>query len=101
MYVAKGYSTYFPPCPLAAMLSSIKQGAAKDGAHKYGSSTHLYSWVEKGIICVNTLPKDAVLECGHSQYRTHDLWIMSPMPMPPFTQTVAEWTSLKDSENFK
>ena len=55
LYLAKGYSTDFTFYPLVTMPSSIKQGAATDGAHNYGPGTHLYSWVERGTICVNTL----------------------------------------------
>ena len=31
------------------------------GAHDYRPGTHLYSWVERGTICVSTLPKGANL----------------------------------------
>ena len=62
------------------MLSSIKQGAATDGAHNYGPGTHLYPWVERGTICVNTLPKDAILKRGQCWFRTHDPSVVSPTP---------------------
>ena len=35
---------------LPALRNHIQQGAARDGAHKYGTSTHVYSWVERGTI---------------------------------------------------
>ena len=71
------------------MLSSIWQGAATDGAHNYGPGTHLYSLVERGTSCVNTLPKDAILKYGQCRFRTHDPWIVSPRPYHCATEATA------------
>ena len=78
------------------MLSSIKQGAATDGAHKYGSSTHLYSWVERGTICVYILPKDAILKYGQCWFRTHDPWIVSLTPYRYATEIFLENILVKE-----
>ncbi len=66
--------------PLVMMHISIQQGAATHGAHNYRPGTHLYSWLERGTICVNTLPKGANLYKGW--HRTHDHQIMSRTPSP-------------------
>ena len=39
------------------MHISIYQGAATYGANNYQPGTHLYPWVERGTLCVITLPK--------------------------------------------
>ena len=49
---------------------------------------NLYSWVERGTICVNTLPKDAILKCGQCWYRTHYSWIVSPTPYHCATEAI-------------
>ena len=38
------------------------------------------SWVERGTICVNTLPKDVILKCGQCWFRTHDPCIVNLIP---------------------
>ena len=59
---------HYPPPPRHYAFYSIWQGAATGDAHNYRPGSHLYSWVERvqhpGTICVNILPKDAVLSCG-------------------------------------
>ena len=81
------------------------EGAATDGAHNYGPGTHLYSWVERGTICVNTLPKDAILKYGQCRFRTHDPWIVSPTPYHCATEATkvryAEYVVLKKIFFFK
>ena len=80
LYLARGYSTDFTPYPLVTLLSSIWQSVATDGAHNFGPGTHLFSWVERGTICVNILPKDAILKCGRCWFRTHDPWVVNLTP---------------------
>ena len=71
------------------MLSSIYQGAATDGAQSYGPA-HLYSWVERGTTCVNTLPKDAILKCGQCWFRAHDPWVVNLTPYHYATEAIDE-----------
>ena len=40
----------------------------------------IFFWVERGTIWVNTLPKDAILNCGQRWFRTHEPWVVSPTP---------------------
>ena len=80
LLLARGYSVDFTQYPLVMMHISIKQGAATHSAHNYRPGTHLYSWVERGTICVITLPKGANLYTGW--YRTHDHCVMSRAPSP-------------------
>ena len=66
LLLANGYSRNFKLSPVA-MRNCIQQGTATDSAHNYGPDTNLYSWVERGKIWVNTLPKGAILINGRGE----------------------------------
>ena len=60
--------------------------------------------MERGTICVNILPKDAILKCGQCRYRTQDPWIVSPTPYhfteagghkkSKFRSRIGEWMAM-------
>ena len=52
--------------------------------------------MERGTICVNTLPKDDILKYGQYWFRTQDPWVVSPTPYHCATE--AKISETRDSE---
>ena len=85
-YLAKGYSPNFTTYPLVTMLSSIYQGTATDGAHTYGSGTHLPSRVGKAQLVLAPCPRMLSSNMASTGFKPMTFAFESDAPRPQFIQ---------------